>query len=123
MLKAMVRVFFQAATQESPDVRRRFLWQSLPIGLAFDNTCYGIGDCTALEWAFTCEHLIQETAERPNIRATINGTAPDLFRRHIRRRTDHTVRLCFGNVAALAFAGRDFRYRSRSNQFDRFEPV
>ncbi len=53
----------QEKTTNKKVIRRSFPWQSLPTGLAFDNTCHCVRDCIALEWKMAGQHFEHNAAE------------------------------------------------------------
>src|SRR4051794_21323772 len=46
-----------------------------------------------MESALPREHLVENRPKRKNVRSSISGFPPDLLRRHIARRSQHSARL------------------------------
>jgi hypothetical protein len=67
--------------------------QSDPFGFAFENGRQDVGDRTRKR-AAAREHLVQHTAERPDVGALVDAQAPRLLRAHVRGGADHRAGVC-----------------------------
>ena len=56
-----------------------------PIGILGDDGGDDVGDVVAVERARACQHLVEHAAERPDVRALVDGAPARLFGRHVRR--------------------------------------
>ena len=83
-LKARARILFEAVLNDLVQRGRQHRAdRDERRGLAVQYGADDVGRARARERALAAEHLVQNRAEREDIAAVIDGTAANLFRRHI----------------------------------------
>ncbi len=80
----------------------------MPLGGCLQDIGQCVGNRLAFERDPAGEHLVQDTAERPDIAALIGRLSAGLFGTHISRRADHPSRLGYGALLVLRFAPNYF---------------
>ena len=77
----LLQTTLQAQTQRRGCVRR----ESRPIGLRLDHVGEHLGDAVARERRRAGQHLVEHTAERPDIGALVDRPSARLLGAHVRR--------------------------------------
>jgi len=78
--------------QQQPDMRGRRQRQCVPQRLGAENGSDGVGDGVALERDAARQHLVQHTAECPDVGPLVDELSPRLFGAHVGGRAeDHAV--------------------------------
>ena len=96
-------LLLQTAAEQDLNVCRRGLGQSVPIGLCLQNIGQRVGNRLASEGNPACQHLVQHTAERPDVAALLRRLAAGLLRAHVGRRADYPARLGDGALLVRRF--------------------
>ncbi len=84
--QALLRVLSQASLEQRADWSGRVSRQRGPVGLALENVRDRVGDRGAVERAPSRQHLEQHAAERPDVRAFVDGQPARLLGAHVRGR-------------------------------------
>ncbi len=83
-LEALAGIFLEAPLHKDAHSRRNGGGKLCPIGMIFDDGGQSVGDGFAVESHFPGQHLVEDAAEGPDIRAAIGGFAASLLGRHVR---------------------------------------
>src|SRR5580692_12320346 len=78
--QAVLWILFEAAAEEVPDLR----WRFLQIGLFMDHGGEGFRRILALKEALAGQQFVQHDAPGPDIGALVDNLAPRLLRAHVR---------------------------------------
>ena len=82
----------------------RFFWQCLGVRLQCQDSCQGVGDRTAGKGPCAGQHLVEQTAEAPDIGTLVGRLAACLLGGHVGRGAEHHARNGAG-------AGQGWRHR------------
>lgn len=78
----MVRIFLQAAPQQTPYLD----WNLIPLRLLFEHSRERVGDRIPAEELSAREHLVQHNAKRPDVRSPIDRFSSRLLGTDVRGR-------------------------------------
>jgi hypothetical protein len=90
--KTATRLLFESASDQASNCHRRFRWQPIELGLAFQHAPQRLDDRVPGERPGPGQHLLQDTAERPDVGPVIDGLAARLLRAHVRGRAKCAAR-------------------------------
>ena len=86
--QALPRILGETADQEPSDGHRRCRRQGGPVRLAFEDPGDRVRDRVAREGDASRQHLVEHTAERPDVRALVDRQSARLLRAHVRGRAE-----------------------------------
>ena len=88
---ALFRILLEGAPQKGGEDRRQAGRQPRPVRLSANDRREGVGGSGAREGPCSCEELVDDAAEGPDVGAPVHGLPTCLFRAHICGRPDDAV--------------------------------
>ena len=92
-LESMTEILHQTPIQQSPNPRRQFHRQLIPVRLPLKNRRKGVGHRFAREGQPSGKRLVQEATERPDVGPSIDTFPASLLGAHVRGRPEEHTRV------------------------------
>jgi hypothetical protein len=89
VVKTILRIPLETAAQQAAKFVRCVGRQLRPVDVLAQHRGNRVGRGVALERPMARDHLVDDDAERPDVRALVHGEAARLLRRHVGGRAEH----------------------------------